>query len=102
MGISHNLGIWDPDSRKNAHGRKPDACAQRQENACGLLLQRIMPRAHWWNGAGGKLENTLDIDCFPTIFVANHQGMICYIDTRGEELETAVNEIFAQMNEKPK
>ena len=56
-----------------------------------FLAKEPMPWTHWWNGAEGKLIDTLNIEHYPTIFVARPRGVIRYKEIRGEELEKAVN-----------
>ena len=55
-----------------------------------------MPWNHWWNGAEGKLMDTLNIQHFPTIFVLDPQGVIRFKEIRGEELEKAVNTLLEE------
>ena len=39
-----------------------------------FLAKEPMPWNHWWNGAEGKLIDTLSIQHYPTIFVLDAQG----------------------------
>ncbi len=64
-----------------------------------FLAKEKMPWTHWWNGAEGKLMDTLNIEHYPTIFVVDASGVIRFKEIRGEELEKAVNTLLA---EKPK
>ena len=56
-----------------------------------FLAKESMPWNHWWNGAEGKLIDTLSIQHYPTIFVLDPSGVIRFKEIRGEELEKAVN-----------
>jgi thiol-disulfide isomerase/thioredoxin len=53
-----------------------------------------MPWTHWWNGAEGGILEDWDVQYFPTIYVIDAKGVIRHKDLRGEELETAVNELL--------
>ena len=59
-----------------------------------------MPWAHWWNGAGGKLIDTMSIQHYPTIFVLDAERVIRYKEIRGEKLEKAVNELLKETEKK--
>jgi thiol-disulfide isomerase/thioredoxin len=65
-----------------------------------FLATEKMPWNHWWNGAEGKLIDTLEIEVFPTIFVLDGSGKIRYKAIRGEELEKAVNGLLKDMEPK--
>ncbi len=66
-----------------------------------FLAKKPMPWNHWWNGAEGKLMDTLNIQHYPTIFVLDPQGVIRYKEIRGEELEKAVNTLLEEAKSKP-
>jgi thiol-disulfide isomerase/thioredoxin len=59
-----------------------------------FLAKEPMPWTHWWNGAEGKLIDTLNIQHYPTIFVLDPNGVIRYKEIRGEALEKAVNTLL--------
>ena len=61
-----------------------------------FLVKEKMPWTHWWNGAEGKLMDTLNIEHYPTIFVVDPAGVIRFKEIRGEELEKAVNALLAE------
>ena len=61
-----------------------------------FLAKEKMPWTHWWNGAEGKLIDTLNIQHYPTIFVLDAKGVIRYKEIRGEELEKAVNTLLLE------
>ena len=65
-----------------------------------FLAKEKMPWTHWWNGAQGKLGDTLNIEGFPTIFVLDPAGTIRYKGLRGEKLEKAVNTLLAEATSK--
>jgi thiol-disulfide isomerase/thioredoxin len=65
------------------------------------LAKQPMPWNHWWNGAEGKLKDTLNIQHYPTIFVLDPQGVIRFKEIRDEELEKAVNTLLEEMKTKP-
>jgi thiol-disulfide isomerase/thioredoxin len=65
------------------------------------LAKQPMPWSHWWNGAEGKLKDTLNIQHYPTIFVLDAQGAIRFKEIRDEELEKAVNMLLEEMKTKP-
>jgi thiol-disulfide isomerase/thioredoxin len=65
------------------------------------LAKQPMPWNHWWNGAEGKLKDTLNIQHYPTIFVLDPQGVIRHKEIRGEELEKAVNTLLEEAKSKP-
>ena len=65
------------------------------------LAKQPMPWNHWWNGAEGKLKDTLNIQHFPTLFVLDPQGVIRFKEIRDEELEKAVNMLLEEMKTKP-
>jgi thiol-disulfide isomerase/thioredoxin len=66
-----------------------------------FLAKQPMPWNHWWNGAEGKLMDTLSIEHYPTIFVVDPNGVIRYKEIRGEALEKAVNTLLDEMKTKP-
>jgi thiol-disulfide isomerase/thioredoxin len=65
------------------------------------LAKQPMPWNHWWNGAEGKLKDTLNIQHYPTIFVLDPQGVIRFKEIRDEELEKAVNTLLEEIKTKP-
>ncbi len=65
-----------------------------------FLAKEKMPWTHWWNGAEGKLMDTLNIEHYPTIFVVDPAGVIRFKEIRGEELEKAVNVLLAEKADK--
>ena len=65
-----------------------------------FLAKEPMPWNHWWNGAEGKLIDTLSIQHYPTIFVLDPSGVIRFKEIRGEELEKAVNELLKETEKK--
>jgi thiol-disulfide isomerase/thioredoxin len=64
------------------------------------LAKQPMPWNHWWNGAEGKLKDTLNIQHYPTIFVLDPQGVIRFKEIRDEELEKAVNTLLEETKTK--
>jgi thiol-disulfide isomerase/thioredoxin len=65
-----------------------------------FLAKESMPWNHWWNGAEGKLIDTLSIQHYPTIFVLDTKGVIRYKEVRREELEKAVNTLLDEASAK--
>jgi hypothetical protein len=61
-----------------------------------FLARTPMPWIHWWNGAEGKLIDTLNILHYPTIFVLDGNGVIRFKEVRGEELDEAVNTLLEE------
>ncbi len=65
-----------------------------------FLGEEKMPWTHWWNGAQGKLIDTLSITHYPTIFVIDQKGVIRFKELRDEALEKAVNELLDEQESK--
>ena len=62
-----------------------------------FLKEEKMPWTHWWNGAQGKIINTLNINHYPTIFVLDQKGIIRFKEIRDEALEKAVNSLLKEV-----
>ena len=73
---------------------------EEKKTLTDFLAKESMPWNHWWNGAEGKLIDTLNIQHYPTIFVLDAQGVIRFKEIRGEELEKAVNELLKETEKK--
>ena len=73
----------------------------QKKTLADFLAREPMPWNHWWNGAEGKLIETLSIQYFPTIFVIDAQGIIRFKGVRGEELEKAVNTLLEEAKARP-
>jgi thiol-disulfide isomerase/thioredoxin len=75
---------------------------EKKETLKDFLAREPMPWTHWWNGAEGRLVDTLNIHYYPTIFVIDAAGVIRHKDLRGEALEKAVNALLEQARSQPK
>jgi thiol-disulfide isomerase/thioredoxin len=73
---------------------------ERKKTLTDFLAREPMPWAHWWNGAEGKLIDTLNVHGYPTIFVLDAEGVIRHKDLRGEALEKAVNALLKEAETK--
>ena len=53
----------------------------------------------WWDGGNtnGPIATRWNVRGWPTIYVLDHKGVIRHKDIRGERLETAVDELLAEM-----
>jgi len=61
-----------------------------------FLETEKMPWTHWWNGAHGKLIDTLNLNHYPTIYVIDQKGIIRFKELRDQALEDAVNSLLKE------
>ena len=45
----------------------------------------------------GPIATSYDVQKYPTVYVIDAKGVIRYIDTRGEELDKAVETLLAEL-----
>jgi hypothetical protein len=68
----------------------------KKETLVNFLAKEPMPWTHWWDGKEGKINEALNIDHYPTIFVLDGTGVIRFKELRGEALEKAVDQLLAE------
>ncbi len=71
----------------NTDGKEKYAEGQKQEP--------VIWRSFDDGNPGGPICSAWNIEGFPSIFVLDHQGVIRYVDVRGDDLEAAVKELVA-------
>ena len=68
----------------------------KKETLVNFLAKEPMPWTHWWDGKEGKINEALNIDHYPSIFVLDGKGVIRAKELRGEALEKAVDQLLAE------
>ena len=61
-----------------------------------FLKKEPMPWVHWWNGAKGGIIDKWNVHGYPTIFVLDAKGTIRFKNTRGAELDEAVDQLVKE------
>jgi thiol-disulfide isomerase/thioredoxin len=73
----------------------------KKETLVNFLAKEPMPWTHWWDGREGKINEALNIDHYPSIFVLDGKGVIRFKEVRGEALEKAVDQLLAEQAARP-
>jgi hypothetical protein len=55
----------------------------------------------WWDGSDGPIQTAYNISHWPTIYVLDHEGVIRYIDVRGNALDEAIDKLLAKVGKSP-
>jgi hypothetical protein len=68
----------------------------RNQLAQRLAQERITWRSFWNGpkGTGGPISSTWGVAGWPTIYVLDQEGVIRFVNLRGENLERAVDELL--------
>jgi thiol-disulfide isomerase/thioredoxin len=70
----------------------------KKKTLTDFLGKEPMPWTHWWNGADGKVIETLSVTNYPTIFVIDAQGVVRYKQVgRVGEFEKTVDQLLKEM-----
>jgi hypothetical protein len=70
-----------------------------------VLKERILEESitwrSFWNGGStsGPISTTWNVSGWPTLYLIDHQGVIRHKGLRGEELETALEELVPKAEE---
>jgi thiol-disulfide isomerase/thioredoxin len=73
----------------------------KKETLVNFLAKEPMPWTHWWDGREGKINEALNIDHYPSIFVLDGKGVIRAKELRGEALEKVVDQLLAEQASRP-
>lgn len=73
---------------------------EKLETLTKFLDKEKMPWSHWWNGSQGGILQDWDVQFFPTIYVLDAKGVIRHTNIRGNDLETAVEKLLAEIESK--
>ncbi len=72
--------------------------ADSREKARKVTLDRQMTWPSGWDGGwGGPIQTQYNIDHYPSIFVLDTQGIIRFIDTKGKDLDEAVDALLMEL-----
>jgi thiol-disulfide isomerase/thioredoxin len=73
---------------------------EKKETLKEFLANEKMPWTHWWNGSQGGVIDDWNVQYFPTIYVIDSEGVIRHKDLRDDKLESAVDELLKEMDQK--
>jgi thiol-disulfide isomerase/thioredoxin len=72
--------------------------AKDREKARKTAREKQMTWSSWWDsGHSGAIQTAYDVDHWPTVYVLDGRGVIRYFDVRGEDLDSAVDRLLAEM-----
>src|SRR4051794_27458359 len=68
------------------------------------MIQEQITWRSWWDGGstGGPIATTFGVRSWPTIYVLDHNGVIRYMNVRGEALDKAVDNLLEERSRDPK
>ena len=73
------------------------------EKAKQATREKQMTWPSWWDGGfRGAIQTAYDVAHWPTVYVLDPEGVIRYVDVRGENLDRAVDTLLAEMEARTK
>jgi hypothetical protein len=68
------------------------------------LKQESLTWRSWWDGGttSGPIATAWNVKAWPTVYVLDHKGVICFKGVREKALDAAVDQLLTEMNARPK
>jgi thiol-disulfide isomerase/thioredoxin len=71
-----------------------------REDAAEFVSRQKMAWTHWWGGGPDGIAEDWDVHAIPATYVLDARGVIRYVGLRDEQLESAVNSLLNEADEK--
>jgi thiol-disulfide isomerase/thioredoxin len=76
-------------------------CDDDREAVREVMRRKGLTWRSWYDGRaeGGRIRRDWHVSSFPNVWVIDHKGVIRFKDLRGPELDAAVNQLLAELEE---
>ena len=76
-------------------------CGDPREKAKETTRSKQMDWPSWWDGGStdGPIQSAYNVLHWPTVYVLDSRGTIRYMEVSGKELDSAVDELLAKMDQ---
>jgi hypothetical protein len=73
--------------------------SDKKERVQAAIERENITWRSWWDGGstGGPIARQFEVRGWPTIFVLDHQGVIRFKNVRGADMDSAVDQLVAEL-----